>query len=177
VEELERTGLPPEARERRKKTMNAFGSPHRDSSLASALILRVRASAPSLSGRVLGGFTLPVTARWGRHLLPLGVYTFVVPSGPSRGWVYVRTADDSAVLFAASEERASRAPRNEITLVHDVDGYRIHSLALRDAGRIFSFGSGRPEPVHREAHRRFEVLSLRLGPGSDPREIVLTLRS
>ncbi len=118
---------------------------------SSMLVIAAGASGPSLGGRVMGGFTLPVAASWGGRRLPAGKYTFVAAPGTSRAWVYVR-GDASAVVFlAASLEGASRPPRSLLHLVYDGTGYRVLSLKLRDSGKVLLFGAGRggrvlPEP-------------------------------
>jgi len=143
---------------------------------ASSLVIAVGASTPSLSGRVMGGFTLPVAAKWGRHSLPAGDYTFVVPSAASRAWIYLRRGDDAFVLFAAFAEPASRGPMNELRLDYDGRGYHVRSLKLRDAEKVFFFDAGKPEPLPPAARTWSGVLSILLRPFAGPREIVLTLR-
>ena len=143
---------------------------------ASSLVIAVGASAPSPSGRVMGGFTLPVAAEWGRHSLPAGDYTFVVPSAASRAWVYLKHGDDAFVLFAASAGPASRGPMNELRLNYDGRGYHVRSLKLRGAEKVFFFDTARPEPPALAARTWSGVLSILLGPFAGPREIILTLR-
>jgi len=58
----------------------------------------------------MGGFTLPVAARWNHRILPAGDYRFVVSPAISRAWVYVRGVDEAAVFYAASIEWAKARP-------------------------------------------------------------------
>src|SRR5215831_1377983 len=149
---------------RRSRDMRAFWSLRRLRAHSSALVIAVGASAPSAAGRVIGSFTLPVAAEWGDRLLPAADYTIVVSSATSRAWVYVRGGDETAVFFAESVGEASRAPMNELCLVYDGYGYRVRSLKLRDAGRIFFFDTARTEALLAEAPSWSGVLSVLLRP-------------
>ena len=114
---------------------------------SSALLIFVAASAPSTTGRVMGGFTLPVAVEWSRRRLPAGAYSFVVSSAMSRAWVYVRGGDDDAVFLAASTDRAFRAPGGQLCLVYDESGYRVRSLKLWDTRRVLYFDAPRSKPA------------------------------
>ena len=70
--------------------MRIFSKLRRVTWRSSALVIGVAASAPSTTGRLMGGFTLPVAARWNHRTLPAGSYKFVVSPAFSRAWVYVR---------------------------------------------------------------------------------------
>jgi hypothetical protein len=120
---------------------------------SSALLIFVAASAPSTTGRVMGSFSLPVAAEWGRRRLPAGVYRFVVSSAMSRAWVYVRGGDDDAVFLAASTDWASGAPGGQLCLIYDGGGYRVRSLKLRGTRRILYFDTTRSEPAPIAAER------------------------
>ncbi len=76
----------------------------------SKLVIGVAASAPSTRGRLMGGFTLPVAAKWNHRMLPAGEYKFVVSPAISRAWVYVRGDSEAAVFYAASIEWPSARP-------------------------------------------------------------------
>jgi hypothetical protein len=119
---------------------------------SSALLIFVAASARSTMGRVMGSFTLPVAAQWGRRRLPAGAYSFVVSSAMSLAWVYVRGGDDDAVFLAASDQWASGAPGGQLCLVYDESGYRVRSLKLHDTRRIlyFDVSQSRPAPIAAE---------------------------
>ena len=110
----------------------------------SSLSLPVGASSPSITGRVMGVFTLPVAAEWGHRTLPAGGYVFVVASAPARSWVYVRGQDEATVFFPASIGMGAGASRSELGLSYDGRRYHVRSLALREAGTVLHFdGPGR----------------------------------
>jgi hypothetical protein len=115
--------------------------------MLSKLVIGVAASIPSATGRLTGGFTLPVAARWNQRTLPAGEYRFVVSPAISRSWVYVRGDDEAAVFHAASIEWATGAPGGLLCLVYDESGYRVRSLKLRDTKKILYFDSRRPVRV------------------------------
>lgn len=145
---------------------------------SSALVIGVAASAPSAKGRLMGGFTLPVAARWNHRTLPAGDYTFVVSPAISRAWVYVRGGEEAAVFYAASIEWATGAPGGLLCLVYDERGYRVRSLKLRDTKEILYFDSRRPVLAPREAPGWPGVLYVPLSPvGDGPRGIAPAGRS
>ena len=117
----------------------------------SKLVIGVAASAPSTKGRLMGGFTLPVAAKWNHRMLPAGEYKFVVSPAISRAWVYVRGDGEAAVFYAASIEWAIGAPGGLLCLVYDESGYRVRSLKLRDTRKILYFDSRSPVLVSGEA--------------------------
>ena len=113
--------------------------------------ISVAVSAPSTTGRLPGGFTLPVAAKWNDRTLPAGEYRFVVSPAIPRAWVYVRGDEQSAVLYVASIEWAAGAPGGLLCLLYDDSGYRVRSLKLSDTKEILYFDSRRPVPAPREA--------------------------
>ena len=124
--------------------MRMFSKLRRIAARSSALVIGVAASAPSATGRLMGGFTLPVAARWNHRILPAGDYRFVVSPAISRAWVYVRGVDEAAVFYAASIEWAEGAPGGLMCLRYDASGYHVRSLKLRDTRTILYFESRRP---------------------------------
>src|SRR5207249_7461408 len=114
--------------------------------------------APSTRGRLMGGFTLPVAAKWNHRMLPAGEYKFVVSPAISRAWVYVRGDGEAAVFYAASIEWAIGAPGGLLCLVYDESGYRVRSLKLRDTRKILYFDSRRPALAPGEAPDRTGAL-------------------
>jgi hypothetical protein len=124
--------------------MRMFSKLRRITARSSALVIGVAASAPSTTGRLMGGFTLPVAARWNHGTLPAGDYRFVVSPAISRAWVYVRGDDEAAVFYAASIEWAIGAPAGLLCLVYDESGYRVRSLKLHGTKKILYFDSRRP---------------------------------
>ena len=130
--------------------MRMFSKLRRITERSSALVIGVAASAPSATGRLVGGFTLPVAARWTHRTLPAGAYTFVVSPSISRAWVYVRGDDEAAVFYASSIEWALGAPGGLLCLVYDESGYRVRSLKLNGTKKIFYFDSRRPVLVPAE---------------------------
>ena len=124
--------------------MHMFSNLRRITARSSALVLGVAASAPSATGRLMGGFTLPVAARWNHRVLPSGDYRFVVSPAISRASVYVRGDDEAAVFYAASIEWAIGSPSGLLCLLYDENGYRVRSLKLRDTRTILYFESRRP---------------------------------
>ena len=124
--------------------MRMFSKLRRITSRSSALVIGVAASAPSTTGRLMGGFTLPVAARWNHRTLPAGSYKFVVSPAFSRAWVYVRGDNEAAVFYAASIEWAIGAPAGLLCLVYDASGYHVRSLKLHGTKKILYFDSRRP---------------------------------
>lgn len=112
---------------------------------SSALVIPVDASASSNTGRLMGGFTLPVAAEWGHRSLPAGDYRFVVSTVASPASVYVRGEEGAVVFFAASIDWTSAAPGGLLCLVYDERGYRVRSLKLWDTRMILYFDSRRPK--------------------------------
>lgn len=131
--------------------MRMFSKLRRITERSSAVLVGVAASAPSAAGRMMGGFTLPVTARWNHRTLPAGAYRFVVSPAIARAWVYVRGDDEAAVFYAASIEWAAGAPGGMLCLLYDDSGYRVRSLKLPDTRKIFYFDSRRQVPAPLEA--------------------------
>ena len=120
---------------------------------SSALVVPVGASAPSVTGRVMGVFTLPVPVEWSQRILPAGEYAFVVSSAPSPSWVYVQGNEDISVFLAAASETAARAPRSQIGLLFDGRQYHVRSFTLRQTGTTLLFGVRRPEPAEQGEKR------------------------
>jgi hypothetical protein len=131
---------------------------------SSALVLPVRSSGPSITGRVMGGLTLPVPVEWSQRVLPAGGYVFVVSSAPSPSWVYVRGNEGASVFFAAASEPAAGAPRSEIGLLYDGGHHHVRSLTLREAGTTLLFDVRRPEPAEQGEPRWPGVLYVLLRP-------------
>ena len=104
--------------------MRMFSKLRRITARSSALVIGVASSAPSATGRLLGGFTLPVAAEWNHRTLPAGDYKFVVSPANPRTWVYVRGDDEAAVFHVASIEWAAGAPGGLLCLLYDDRGYR-----------------------------------------------------
>ena len=145
--------------------MRMFSKLRRITARSSALLIGVAASAPSNTGRLLGGFTLPVAARWNHRTLPAGEYRFAVSPAISRPWVYVRGDEGAAVLHVAAIESAAGAPGGLLCLLYDDSGYRVRSLKLPDTREILYFDSQRPVPAPGDAPGRPGVLYVPLRPG------------
>ena len=139
-------------------------------SRSSALVVPVGASQPSITGRVMGGFTLPVPVEWSQRILPAGAYVFVVSPAGSPSWVYVRGNEELSVFYAAASVPAADARRSQIGLLHDGRHYHVRSLTLREAGTTLLFGVRMPEPAEQEENRRHGVLYVLLRPFVEDRE-------
>jgi hypothetical protein len=162
-----------EFQEQGRTVMRMLSKLRRLTTRSSALVIGVAASAPSTTGRLMGGFTLPVAAKWNHRTLPAGAYRFVVSPAISRSWVYVRGDDEAAVFYAASIEWATGAPGGLLCLVYDDSGYRVRSLKLRDRKEILYFDSRRPVPAPHDAAGWPGVLYVPLSPvGTGPGGIV-----
>jgi hypothetical protein len=131
---------------------------------SSALVVPVGASAPSITGRVMGMLTLPVPVEWSQCVLPAGRYVFVVSSAPSPSWVYVRGNEDASVFYAVASEPAAGASRSQIGLLYDGRHYHVRSLTLRETGTTLLFGVRRPEPAGQGEKRWPGVLYVLLQP-------------
>ena len=145
--------------------MHMFSKLRRITARSSALVVGVASSTPSATGRLFGGFTLPIAAEWNRRTLPAGDYRFVVSPAKPRTWVYVRGDDETAVFHVASIEQAAGAPGGLLCLLYDDSGYRVRSLKLPDTKEILYFDSRRPAPAPREASAWSGVLYVSLRPG------------
>jgi hypothetical protein len=127
--------------------MRLFSKLRRVAARSAALVIGVAASIPSRVGSLIGDFTLPVTAKWNRRILPAGEYRFAVSPLMSRPWVYVLGDHEAIVFHVASKEWAAGAPGGLLCLLYDDSGYHVRSLKLPGGKEILYFESRTPVPA------------------------------
>jgi len=91
---------------------------------------------------VLGKFTLPFEASWGKTVLSAGCYTLTMPSSNLWGYVIVRkepTGESVAMIRADTWELAGTSAPSKLIFERRGEEYFVHSLYLRDKGYVFSF--------------------------------------
>lgn len=144
--------------------MRLIAKLRREPERATELVVPVRASVPSITGRVMGLLALPVPVEWSQRILPAGAYVFVASPAGSPSWVYVRGSEEASVFPAASSEPSADSPRSEIALRYDGRRYHVGSLTLREAGTTLRFDVRGSKPVGRQERRRSGVPCLPLRP-------------
>lgn len=97
--------------------------------------------AASHAQTMVGKFTLPHEAHWGRAVLPAGDYTVHTESvnSPTRLIIQKSSGETKAFVMPAAISQVNRAGKSELALVETDAGSFVSSMYLNDPGVEFSF--------------------------------------
>ena len=88
-----------------------------------------------------GEFTLPLTAQWGKVVLPAGTYSFTMNIEKSPYTMKVQRGSESAIfIWPVGKTPLKRVSGPSLlTAIRRGNGLRIRSMDLADEGMVFNF--------------------------------------
>jgi len=116
-----------------------------------------------------GKFTLPFETHWGGATLPVGDYTFSLPSASYPYMLYIKGQGGTAIIMAAAVDERVVSGHAQLNLVDIADVQNVQTFEAPELGLTFSYRT--PKQKHMGGKEARQKTMPQTAPASQVSEI------